>query len=49
MTVGGMRYLEPENENDFLGSFVTPHYLQVKIDFVNMCDKLKIRSLDDLD
>jgi len=59
MTVGGMRYLEPEKENDdkdwtITSDYpikvvaVTPHYLQVKMDFVNMCNDLKIQPLDDL-
>jgi hypothetical protein len=27
---------------------VTPHYLQIKMDFVKMCNDLKIQPLDDL-
>lgn len=51
MTVGGMRYLEPEKENDrnwIKETRITSRDLLAKIGFVSICNDLKIPHLDDL-
>lgn len=57
MTVGGLCYMDEKDDKDWHTIIsdrpikvvaVTPHYLQIKMDFVKMCNDLKIQPLDDL-